>query len=714
MKTWLGYPYPLGATWDGSGVNFALFSENATGVELCLFDGVEGEEEIRIPVTEHTDQIWHIYLPEARPGQLYSYRVQGPYAPEEGHRFNPAKLLRDPYALAITGLIDWNDALFGYTIGHPDGDLSKDDRDSAPFSPKCVVVDRAFSWGDDTRPCIPWDKTIIYELHVKGFTRLNPQIPEELRGTYSGLTSSAAIDYLQSLGITAVELMPVHHFIHDRHLVEKGLSNYWGYNSIGFFAPHAPYASRGDCGEQVSEFKTMVKTFHREGIEVILDVVYNHTAEGNHMGPTLSFRGIDNASYYRLTENPRYYMDYTGTGNTLDMTHPRTLQLIMDSLRYWVEEMHVDGFRFDLASALARELHEVDRLGAFFDIINQDPVISQVKLIAEPWDLGEGGYQVGKFPVLWTEWNGEYRDHVRGFWKGDHGQTGNLAYRITGSSDLYEETGRRPYASINFITAHDGFTLRDLVSYNEKHNEANGEENRDGTDHNRSWNHGVEGETEDRQILVLRARQERNLLATLLFSQGVPMIRSGDEIRQTQGGNNNAYCQDNEISWLDWDLDRSSQKLLAFTRFLIKLRREHPVFRRRSFFRKRAMRDPQMRDVGWYRPDGAEMKENDWNNPSVRTLGMLLSGDAIYEKDERNNSIVDDTMLLLMNAGEDAVFFVLPPARAEGDWNLIIDTRTATGRRRHMKPIPAGESYELEVRSLVLLRIQKEEEVEED
>jgi isoamylase len=714
MKTWLGYPYPLGATWDGSGVNFALFSENATGVELCLFDGVDGEEEIRIPVTEHTDQIWHIYLPEARPGQLYSYRVHGPYAPEEGHRFNPAKLLRDPYALAITGLIDWNDAVFGYTIGHPDGDLSKDERDSAPFSPKCVVVDRAFSWGDDTRPNIPWDKTIIYEMHVKGFTRLNPQIPKELRGTYSGLTSSPSIDYLQSLGITAVELMPVHQFIHDRHLVEKGLSNYWGYNSIGFFAPHAPYASRGDCGEQVSEFKTMVKTFHREGIEVILDVVYNHTAEGNHMGPTLSFRGIDNASYYRLTENPRYYMDYTGTGNTLDMTHPRTLQLIMDSLRYWVEEMHVDGFRFDLASALARELHEVDRLGAFFDIINQDPVISQVKLIAEPWDLGEGGYMVGNFPVLWTEWNGEYRDQVRGFWKGDHGQIGNLAYRITGSSDLYEETGRRPYASINFITAHDGFTLRDLVSYNEKHNEANGEENRDGTDHNRSWNHGVEGETEDKQILVLRARQERNLLATLLFSQGVPMIRSGDEIRQTQGGNNNAYCQDNEISWLDWDLDRSSQKLLAFTRFLIKLRREHPVFRRRSFFRKRAMRDPQMRDVGWYRPDGAEMKENDWNNPAVRTLGMLLSGDAIYERDERNNPIVDDTMLLLMNAGEDPVFFVLPPARAEGDWNLIIDTRTSTGRRRHMKPIPAGESYELEVRSLVLLRIQKEEEVEED
>jgi glycogen operon protein len=537
MKFWPGKAYPLGATWDGSGVNFALFSENATAVELCLFDS-EGEYETRIPVVNQTDQVWHIYLPEVRPGQFYGYRVHGPYEPMEGHRFNPAKLLRDPYARSISGTMSWNDAHFGYIIGDPNADLSKDDRDSAPFSPKSIVIDEAFTWGDDVRPKTPWDKTIIYEAHVKGLTQLAPFVPEELRGTYAGLRSPAVVEYLLSLGITAIELMPVHQFLHDRYLLDKGLSNYWGYNTINFFAPHAGYAFHRDWGLQVDEFKTMVKTFHREGIEVILDVVYNHTAEGNHMGPTISFRGIDNAAYYRLVDdNKRYYFDYTGTGNTLNMLHPRTLQLIMDSLRYWVEEMHVDGFRFDLAATLARELHEVDRLGAFFDIIHQDPVISRVKLIAEPWDLGEGGYQVGNFPVLWTEWNGEYRDSVRRFWKGDERQTGNIAWRLTGSSDLYASTGRRPYASINFVTAHDGFCLRDLVSYDHKHNEANLDDNSDGSDNNISWNCGAEGPTDDPGIKELRARQQRNFISTLLLSQGVPMILGGDETSQAHPAN---------------------------------------------------------------------------------------------------------------------------------------------------------------------------------
>ncbi|MBI4527525.1 MAG: glycogen debranching protein GlgX, partial [Deltaproteobacteria bacterium] len=524
MKVWPGKPYPQGATWDGAGVNFALFSENATGVELCLFDSKGHRETKRIKLTEQTAQIWHIYLPEVRPGQLYGYRVYGAYEPLEGHRFNSAKLLLDPYAKAIGGKIYWSDALFGYTMGDPDGDLSRDDRDSAAGVPKCVVVDPAFSWGTDSPPRTPWHKTVIYELHVKGFTALHPQVPKELRGTYAGLTCPAVLDYLCSLGVTAVELMPVHQFVADKHLVDRGLTNYWGYNSIGFFAPEACYSSSGILGQQVHEFKTLVKALHREGIEVILDVVYNHTGEGNHLGPTLCFRGIDNAAYYRLVgDNRRYYMDYTGCGNTLDMTHPQVLRLIMDSLRYWVEEMHVDGFRFDLAAALARELHEVDRLGAFFDIIHQDPVLSQVKLIAEPWDLGEGGYQVGNFPVLWAEWNGLYRDTVRRFWKGDAGQVGSLAYRLTGSPDLYGRSGRHPYASINFVTAHDGFTLADLVSYNEKHNEANGEENRDGHNHNLSWNSGAEGPSDDGAVRALRERRKRNFLATLLLSQGVPM-----------------------------------------------------------------------------------------------------------------------------------------------------------------------------------------------
>lgn len=721
MKVWPGRPYPLGATWDGSGVNFALFSDNATGVELCLFDGPQGERETRIPVVNQTDQVWHIYIPEARPGQLYGYRVHGPYIPQEGHRFNPAKLLRDPYAKAISGTIKWDDSFFGYTIGHPEEDLSLDERDSAPFSPKCIVIDEAFSWGDDLRPNTAWDRTVIYEAHVKGLTMLAPFVPEELRGTYAGLSSPAVVEYLLSLGITAIELMPVHQFVQDRHLQDKGLSNYWGYNTINFFAPHAGYAKNRNWGLQVAEFKTMVKTLHREGIEVILDVVYNHTAEGNHLGPTISFRGIDNAAYYRLVpDDRRYYFDYTGTGNTLNMTNPRTLQMIMDSLRYWIQEMHVDGFRFDLAATLARELHEVDRLGAFFDIIHQDPVISQVKLIAEPWDLGEGGYQVGNFPVLWTEWNGEYRDSIRRFWKGDEGQIGSVAYRITGSSDLYASTGRRPYASINFVTAHDGFCLRDLVSYNEKHNEANGEGGADGSDNNMSWNCGVEGPTNDTEINALRMRQQRNLLASLLLSQGVPMILGGDETSQTKCGNNNTYCQDNEISWMNWDLDEERLSLLEFTKFVIRLRKEHPVFRRQSFFRGRSMRDPDLEDVAWVRPDGKPMNEQDWTMPFTRCLGMILAGDAIGELDSRGNTIVDDTMLVLFNAHWESIAFTMPDFKFEGqwglfegNWTLILDTTSATGKR-NLAPLRPGEVFELESRSIAVFRFGGTEISEED
>ncbi|HET7854192.1 MAG TPA: glycogen debranching protein GlgX [Candidatus Methylomirabilis sp.] len=712
MKVWPGQPYPLGATWDGAGVNFSLFSENATGVDLCLFIGPDGNEEVaRIPMKEQTDQVWHVYLPEARPGQRYGYRVHGPYAPNEGHRFNPNKLLLDPYAKAIAGSIKWSDALFGYTIGHPDADLSKDDRDSAGGLPKCVVVDPAFSWGEDVRPRTPWHRTLIYEVHVKGFTARHPEVPPEMRGTYAALTCPPVLDYLRALGVTAVELMPVHQFVADRHLVERGLTNYWGYNTIGYLTPDACYASTGVLGQQVAEFKTMVKTLHREGIEVILDVVYNHTGEGNHLGPTLCFRGIDNAAYYRLVaDNRRYYMDYTGTGNTLNMMYPRVLQLIMDSLRYWVLEMHVDGFRFDLAAALARELHEVDRLGAFFDIIHQDPVISHVKLIAEPWDLGEGGYQVGNFPVLWAEWNGKYRDTVRRFWRGDPGQVADLAYRLTGSSDLYEHGGRRPYASINFVTAHDGFTLHDLVSYNEKHNEANGEENRDGIDDNLSWNCSAEGPTDDPGILVLRERQKRNFLATLLLSQGVPMLLAGDEIGRTQQGNNNAYCQDNEISWVDWKLDRPRRDLMEFTRQLIRFFNHHPVLRRRTFFQGRRIRGSEVKDLTWFRPDGKEMTEEDWNNPSARCLGLRLAGDAIEEADERGNRIVDDTLLILLNAHHESLAFILPAHRPKMRWELLLDTRELQpGERR--RPMRGGTPFEMEGRSLVLLRLRGHERI---
>ncbi|MGE0679507.1 MAG: glycogen debranching protein GlgX [Candidatus Binatia bacterium] len=709
MRVWPGQPYPQGATWDGAGVNFALFSENATGVELCLFDGPEKAEEVtRIPLREQTDQVWHVYLPEARPGQCYGYRVHGPYAPEEGHRFNPAKLVLDPYAKAIAGAIRWSDALFGYTIGHPDADLSRDDRDSAAGLPKCVVVDPAFSWGNDAPLRTPWHKTLIYEMHVKGFTATHPHVPPELRGTYAGLTCPPVIDYLHSLGITAVELMPVHQFVADKHLVDRGLTNYWGYNSIGFFAPDARLSSSGVLGQQVHEFKTLVKTLHREGIEVILDVVYNHTGEGNHQGPTLCFRGIDNASYYRLVkDNRRYYMDYTGCGNTLNMTHPHALQLLMDSLRYWVLDMHVDGFRFDLASALARELHEVDRLGAFFDIIHQDPVLSQVKLIAEPWDLGEGGYQVGNFPVLWAEWNGEYRDTVRRFWRGDGDQIGSLAYRLTGSGDLYERGGRRPYASINFITAHDGFTLHDLVSYNEKHNDANGEQNRDGHNENLSWNCGEEGPASDPAILALRAQQQRNFLATLLLSQGVPMMQAGDEIGRTQHGNNNAYCQDNELSWVDWRLDRPRRELLEFTRAVIKVFHDHPVLRRRKFFQGRHIRGSEVKDLAWFRPDGKAMTDEDWNNPFIRCLGLRLAGDAIEEVDARGNRVVDDTLLILLNAHHESLGFILPAHRARVRWEVLLDTTLSTGRPQRRLLIRGGTSYALQARSLSLLKLTR-------
>jgi len=694
---WPGEPYPLGATWDGEGINFALFSENAERVELCLFDPSGRREVERIELREQTDQIWHCYLPYGRLGQLYGYRVYGPYDPENGHRFNPNKLLLDPYAKSIAGSLDWRHPHFGYRPG--EDDLSFDERDNAAGALKCRVVDTAFTWGDDRPPRTPWHDTIIYELHVKGFTRLHPEIPPHLRGTYAGLASAPAIEHLKRLGVTAVELMPVHFFVDDKHLLDRGLRNYWGYNSIGFFAPDARYSATGS----INEFKTMVKRLHSAGLEVILDVVYNHTAEGNHLGPTLSFRGIDNAAYYRLVpDDRRYYMDYTGTGNTLNMMHPRVLQLIMDSLRYWILEMHVDGFRFDLASALARELHDVDKLSAFFDIIRQDPVISQVKLIAEPWDVGEGGYQVGNFPVGWTEWNGKYRDAVRSYWKGDGGLVDELAYRLTGSSDLYERDGRRPYASINFVTAHDGFTLQDLVSYNEKHNEANGEDNRDGHDDNRSWNCGVEGPTGDRGIRRLRARQKRNLMATLLLSQGVPMILHGDEMGRSQNGNNNAYCQDNETSWVSWNLAPADRNFLAFVRRMIRLRREHPIFRRRSFFQGRRLRGAGVKDITWLTPDGDEMTDEEWASSFARSLGLQMSGILEGEVDAQGRQIQDDDFLLLLNAHHEDLSFVLPPVPEDARWEAVVDTAHAAG----LKPAgfyKPGDEYPLKPRSMAVL-----------
>ncbi len=693
---WPGKPYPLGATWDGEGVNFAIFSERAEKVELCLFDNSGRRELHRIPMAEPTNQVWHCYLPEARPGLLYGYRVYGPYDPAQGLRFNHHKLLLDPYAKQVQGSLQWSDAHFGYRVGHKGEDLSFDRRDSASGMPKCKVIDSAFTWGADRPPRIPWHESVIYELHVRGFSMRHPDVSANLRGTYAGLSTAPVIDYLARLGVTAVELMPVHYFVDDRHLVERGLRNYWGYNSIGFFAPEPRYG----VFDPISEFKTMVKTLHSAGIEVILDVVYNHTAEGNHMGPTLSFRGIDNSAYYRLVgDNGRYYMDYTGTGNSLNMRHPRVLQLIMDSLRYWVQEMHVDGFRFDLAATLARELHEVDRLGAFLDIIQQDPILSQTKLIAEPWDLGEGGYQVGKFPVGWAEWNDRYRDAVRSYWKGDGGLIGELAYRITGSSDLYERSGRRPYASINFVTAHDGFTLRDLVSYNSKHNEANGEDNRDGTDNNRSWNCGVEGPTDDAAINSLRARQSRNLLATLLLSQGIPMVLAGDGIGHTQQGNNNAYCQDNEISWLSWD--NQDENLLAFLQRVIAIRKAHPVFCRRNFFQGRPIKGAGVKDILWLRPDGAEMTDEEWKESSARCLGVLLAGEALPEYTERGRPVTDDNFLWLLNAGREEIPFTLPTVAEGHDWRVVLDTSWDNYAQRSIHA--ASTIYPLKARSLVLL-----------
>jgi glycogen operon protein len=701
---WPGSPFPRGATWDGEGVNFALFSENATCVELCLFDKSGRREIQRIALRERTDLVWHCYLPEARPGQLYGYRVHGPYDPARGHRFNHHKLLIEPYAMDIVGAVRWSDAHFGYRIGHSQEDFSFDRRDNAADMPKCRVIDRAFTWGNDRSPNISWSDMVVYELHVKGYTMKHPGVPPALRGTYAGLATAPVIDHLKRLGVTSVELMPVHAFVDDRHLENQGCSNYWGYNSIGYFSPDHRY-SVGNCAScAVSEFKTMVKSLHSNGIEVILDVVYNHTAEGNHLGPTLSFRGIDNAAYYRLVGNDRRYcMDYTGCGNTLNLQQPRVLQLIMDSLRYWVQEMHVDGFRFDLASALARELHEVDRLGAFFDILLQDPVLSQVKLIAEPWDLGEGGYQVGNFPVGWGEWNDRYRDTMRAYWKGDGGQIAEFARRLTGSSDLYERSGRKPYASVNFITAHDGFTLHDLVSYNSKHNEANGEGNRDGTDNNNSWNCGVEGPSEDVQINRLRAQQKRNLLATLFFSQGVPMLVAGDEMGRTQKGNNNAYCQDNDISWVNWALTSADRDLLAFTQRVITLRREHPVFRRRNFFQGRPIRGSDIKDLHWLKPDGSEMDDQEWAHDYARCLGVYLSGDSMQERDRRGHPIRDSNFLLLFNSHHQTIPFQLPTLCVGCEWLTVLDT-CLPGDLEPDGLFPGGEAYPLEGRSLALLK----------
>jgi glycogen operon protein len=702
MRVWPGTPYPLGATWDGVGVNFAIFSEHATRVELCLFDSPEAESEsLIIPLTEQTDMVWHGYLPDVRPGQLYGYRVHGPFNPAQGHRFNPYKILMDPYAKVVGRPVDWHESLFGFRPGEDDATLN--DQDSAAHAPLAAVVDTAFTWGEDRPQRTPWHETLIYELHVRGFTAQHPDVPEALRGTYLGLATEPAIRHLTSLGVTAVELMPVHQHLDDWHLVKRGLKNYWGYNTLSYLAPDVRYAASPFPLECVREFKTMVRALHSAGLEVILDVVYNHTAEGNHLGPTVSLRGIDNTSYYRLQPDARrYYEDFTGCGNTLNMRSPRVLQLIMDSLRYWVMEMHVDGFRFDLASALARELHAVDKLGAFFDIIHQDPVLSQVKLIAEPWDLGEGGYQVGNFPTKWTEWNGKYRDTVRSFWRGDGGGVSELATRLAGSSDLYAQSGRRPYASINFITAHDGFTLADLVSYSEKHNAANGENNADGENHNRSWNCGAEGPTNDRRVLDLRARQQRNLFTTLMLSVGVPMISGGDELGRTQGGNNNAYCQDNEISWLDWNLTPEHQEFLDFARRVITIWRDHPVLRRRKFFQGRRIRGAEVQDIAWLDPTGAEMTDDMWNSPDVRVLGVRLNGDAIQETNERGERIVDDTFLVMFNAGPDATPFVIPTIAPIGRWETLLDTADPWQAPRRFR---ARERYDLQARSMAVLRL---------
>ena len=691
---WPGQPYPLGASYDGVGTNFALFSEVADRVELCLFD--DSGNEKRLDVTEADGYVWHCFLPGIGPGQRYGYRVHGPHLPDAGLRCNETKLLLDPYARALDGQVTWDPAAYGYPLGGDDG--VRYDADSAPYVPRSVVSNPWFEWGDDHPLRIPWHETVLYECHVKGLTMRHPDVPPAQRGTYAGMAHPAVIDHLHRLGVTAVELMPVHQFVHDQNLTERGLRNYWGYNSIAFFAPHSEYSAWG-VEQVVSEFKYLVKTMHKAGIEVILDVVYNHTAEGSHLGPTLSFRGIDNPAYYRLADGGRYYFDTTGTGNTLNMRHPHVLQLIIDSLRYWVSEMHVDGFRFDLAASLARQFHEVDRLSAFFDLIQVDPVVSQVKLIAEPWDLGEGGYQVGNFPTLWSEWNGRYRDTVRDYWRGADRTLADFAYRLTGSSDLYGRTGRHPYASVNFVTAHDGFTLADLVSYDGKHNEANGEDNRDGTDDNRSWNSGAEGPTGDPEVLATRERRRRALMATLLLSQGVPMLRHGDEFGHSQAGNNNAYCQDNELSWLDWE--HADHEFLSFCAELVDFRHRHPVFRRRRFFEGEPIIGGELSDIGWFRPDGAEMTDDDWKTGFAKSLGVFLNGDALPDPDPHGRRLSDDSFLLLFNGHHGNVTFVLPGRAWGRRWLTEFDTASAGPARRTK---PAGGKVVVATRSVQVLR----------
>ena len=700
MRTWPGSPYPLGATYDGSGTNFALFSEAATRVELCLF--ADDGTETRIPLPERDAFVWHGFLPNVGPGQRYGYRVHGPYAPEQGHRCNPSKLLLDPYAKAVDGDIDWDQACFSYTWGD---ESSFNDQDSAPHMSKAVVISPFFDWDNDRPPRTPYNATVIYEAHVKGLTQTHPEIPEEIRGTYAAVAHPVMIEHYKKIGVTAIELMPVHQFIHDNHLADRGMTNYWGYNTIGFFAPHNDYASSGQGGQQVQEFKAMVKALHAHGLEVILDVVYNHTAEGNQLGPTLSFRGIDNSAYYRLVAGDQnHYYDTTGTGNTLLMKHPHVLQLIMDSLRYWVTEMHVDGFRFDLASSLARQFHEVDRLSAFFDLVQQDPVVSQTKLIAEPWDIGEGGYNVGQFPPLWTEWNGKYRDVMRDYWRGEPETLADFASRLTGSADLYEEDGRRPYASINFVTAHDGFTMQDLVSYNDKHNQANGEDGNDGERHNSSWNCGVEGETDDLDVVALREQQKRNFLTTLILSQGVPMLLHGDELGRTQGGNNNVYAQDSELAWIDWDRAKEFGFLTEFVGRLTKLRADHPVFRRRRHFSGRVTQASGVRDIGWFTPAGGWMTDDDWDSGYAKSVAVFLNGEGIREPDARGERITDDSFFLLFNGHHEPIAFVLPDLGAGERWQVEIDTAAPLHDEADPRIAKTGEPVEVDARSVQVLR----------
>jgi glycogen operon protein len=701
-EIWPGHSYPLGSTWDGDGTNFTLFSEGAERVELCLFD--ENGVETRLPLEEVTAFVWHGYVRGVGPGQRYGFRVHGPHNPRDGLRFNPSKLLIDPYAKAIEGNVSWGEEVFGYPWESEEKDLDLNDSDDAALIPKSVVVDESFDWEGDKPLQTPWHETVIYETHVKGYTATHPGIEPDLRGTYAGMAQPAAVEHLQLLGVTAVELLPVHHFLHPQHLVDQGLRNYWGYDSIGYFAPHSEYSASGSSGQQVREFKELVKTMHEAGIEVILDVVYNHTGEGNHLGPTLSFRGIDNAAYYRLVEEDRrYYFDFSGTGNSLNVRHPQVLKLIMDSLRYWVTEMHVDGFRFDLAAALARELYEVDRLSAFFDIIHQDPVLSRTKLIAEPWDVGEGGYQVGNFPPLWSEWNGKYRDIVRDYWRGEPATLAEFAYRLTGSSDLYESNGRKPYASINFVTVHDGFTLHDLVSYNEKHNDANGENNMDGENHNRSWNCGSEGETDAPEVRDLRERQKRNFFTTLAVSQGVPMILGGDEMSRTQFGNNNAYCQDNDISWYDWSQPDEHLALLGFARRVMEFRQRHRVFRRRKWFQGRALHGAETKDIGWFNPDGHEMTEEQWVEGVVRALGVFLNGEVLPDPGPHGELLSDDSFLILFNADSAPIAFTLPSGRWGETWAAVIDTNDPSLEEGSVV-YKSGEDVDVESHSIVILR----------